>query len=535
MYTDYRNFETWGKKIYEREYPPAVEAKKIEETVSTIHRFAKELSPSHIAEHLKHAMVSPLKEKDIVNAQKSYLAFTEMMEKNPPKPPPKNLIFHIKTKDRTFNHVNDYALYDGDVFYRRRNQVDQDWNVMFVEGYGDTHLVEIYADGANFFGVNNKGTVLYKKILSEYLSIYEIEAMQYPPVKPDKPVFGRSEAHEFTIEYGFIWVRVPGGQWQPFFVDYGWPDYKPMTLNVKNNKLYVTDNFRNVYEFDVSEQSVLHSLEGQRHPYHNHCDYHAFTKDKKINWKKQFLTTPVLGNAVNVIRYHKLKKPQEAIGFAVGHRAAFAAHLADFANSEHPCSPGSEFPGSKKDNFSGVTTIYAVYAGERFIRFADAWLPLGFHKKSAPFIPDKRIDFPSNFDFEGLAASGGMVAMTGTDSNGNRRICFQMADFDSMDINIALPRIDLENVKKEVSIGRAPRAYPEDYRRLSPDKKWTDISLTGIDQSNVNYKEWTLLQTGPGNMAKEFRIATADGVGHFWKSLDNNADWQWRSNTEISR
>lgn len=444
-------------------------------------------------------------------------------------PPPQKLTFSIKTDLQTFNHVNDYVIHNEIIWYRRRHQTEQAWTPMYFDGYPDKKPLKIQADGANLIVIDTANYIHYKKILKETLRIFEIEAQEHGAPDKKHPMLAQNDATDFTIKDGTIWVRFKdkkNSKWQPFYFP-GWPNKLPVSLSMEGTTLTIHDNENQTYLEDVSREILLGKLKGQIFPYRYHYAYSAIAKDSKDNWKDRWFSLPYLNEALlSMYKEKRLKLPENVVDFAISNRGGYCACWEDFAGSEHPSCPGIELPG-EKDNFSPVSGCYAVLEGEHFIRFADPWLPGGFDLKSFPMVPDKKIDLPTDFQFEKLSASASMLFISGRNSRGERRLYCRIADFDTTGMNPFLPYGDLKHESTEKHpIKPELRILP---KHSEDDLLWDSISLAGLEGRNVDFKKTTVLQTGIGNNAKELRIASAEEneQGYYWKSLQENLPWAW--------
>lgn len=70
----------------------------------------------------------------------------------------------IKSRTRTFNHVNEYAIHGGRIWFRPRLDSDRSWEPLHFDG---VYPVEIHADGANLAVLDHQNHLHYKKILDE--------------------------------------------------------------------------------------------------------------------------------------------------------------------------------------------------------------------------------------------------------------------------------------------------------------------------------------------------------------------------------
>ena len=73
----------------------------------------------------------------------------------------------IKTPTRTFNHINDYAIEDGIIYYRKRG-ITEAWKPIFFDGREGDIPEEIDCDGANLIVRDTCRRIHYKKVFIEY-------------------------------------------------------------------------------------------------------------------------------------------------------------------------------------------------------------------------------------------------------------------------------------------------------------------------------------------------------------------------------
>jgi hypothetical protein len=81
--------------------------------------------------------------------------------------PPMNERIEFKTPTRSFNHVNDYAIQDHQLWSRKRNALNSPWREILFDAWNDEYPVEIKADGANLMVLASNRYIHYKKILKE--------------------------------------------------------------------------------------------------------------------------------------------------------------------------------------------------------------------------------------------------------------------------------------------------------------------------------------------------------------------------------
>lgn len=79
-----------------------------------------------------------------------------------------NLKIELKTTNSTFNHVQDFTLYDGKLWYRLRYMPDNAWQEIPLKKLEGAKFQEIKADGANLMVSDSRGLIYYKKVLDEW-------------------------------------------------------------------------------------------------------------------------------------------------------------------------------------------------------------------------------------------------------------------------------------------------------------------------------------------------------------------------------
>ncbi len=276
-----------GKNIQEVEHklvPPK------EEKQTLIGRLHEDIQRIFEPLDLPVALPQNIRQMAIKEKRKSYKEFNHAVH----SPPPKDLTFSFKTDACTFNHVNDYVIHHGVIWYRRRGQTDQDWRVMYLEG--NITPIVIQADGANFIAVDTDGYVHYRKVLKETLRIFEIEAKNFGPPKK-KDIVAKNETHDFAIKevkvekakdtedgkkekiieiHKTVWVRAKGESWKPFHVKC-WPDRSPETLSLEGDIAVITDEAGQTYREGISEKDLKEKFKGQTFPFENHYAYYAET------------------------------------------------------------------------------------------------------------------------------------------------------------------------------------------------------------------------------------------------------------------
>lgn len=82
-------------------------------------------------------------------------------------PPGAGETLSLKSKTRTFNHAQEFAIQDGFLWMRRRNTAAA-WEPIYFDGYGrGKRPAGIDCDGANLIVLDEENTVYYKKVLKE--------------------------------------------------------------------------------------------------------------------------------------------------------------------------------------------------------------------------------------------------------------------------------------------------------------------------------------------------------------------------------
>ena len=85
-----------------------------------------------------------------------------------PSPPEKKPI-ELKSDTQSFNHINDYAINDGKIWFRPHNDLNADWELMYFDQLNkDAPPEQIKADGANLMVKDSNGIIHYKKVMEEW-------------------------------------------------------------------------------------------------------------------------------------------------------------------------------------------------------------------------------------------------------------------------------------------------------------------------------------------------------------------------------
>jgi len=104
--------------------------------------------------------------------QKAENDFWTNFKENKPRSPSRFSHIDIPSQTRAFNHINDYAIESGIIWYRRRVPKDDEpkdeWKPIYFDGGKNRKPVSIDVDGANLLVIDDAGDVHYKKILREY-------------------------------------------------------------------------------------------------------------------------------------------------------------------------------------------------------------------------------------------------------------------------------------------------------------------------------------------------------------------------------
>lgn len=81
--------------------------------------------------------------------------------------PSRGVRIELKTATQSFNHVQDFTLKDGKLWYRQRNDLVCEWQEIPLEDEG-LDIRELKADGANLMLRDVHGRVHYKKVIKEW-------------------------------------------------------------------------------------------------------------------------------------------------------------------------------------------------------------------------------------------------------------------------------------------------------------------------------------------------------------------------------
>jgi len=435
--------------------------------------------------------------------------------------PPHKRSIEIKKCLQTFNHVNDYVIHNGFIWYRERNQIDQDWRPLYFEGFPNREPVNIQADGENLIVIDNHQYVHYKKVLKERLLIFKDEALKSGRPQSNTPIWQENETTRFILKDDFIWVQdknEENAKWLPFYFE-GWPSKRPIDLKIRENSLIITtDDEDATYDLNISPERLQDLLKGLHFPYTNQSYYSAIKKDEKDNWKDRWFSFPYFGlDKLNPHREKRLKIPRHALEnglllsniVAVSNRGGFNRYYENCLNGQHP-------------PYSAVTGIYLYDILDNCIYLADPWLPRGFNKKSFPFIiPDKKIDVPQGMTVKKLCVSASVLLIFGTIDN-QPVLVSRLEDFDTMGINPGLKYAEVEeviNLVDKSNIKPSLRILQDNYRNLTPEELWKPVSLNGLDPEDIDPDTFTIFQTGPGNHARQLHVESRNGSGFYEKSL----------------
>ncbi len=90
--------------------------------------------------------------------------FRRAAQANPPSDSP----IKMKSKTRTFNHVQEFAIEDGILWMRLWRSQDQ-WKPIYFDGFAEGRIpVSLDSDGANLIVLDETNAVHYKKVLKEF-------------------------------------------------------------------------------------------------------------------------------------------------------------------------------------------------------------------------------------------------------------------------------------------------------------------------------------------------------------------------------
>lgn len=83
--------------------------------------------------------------------------------------PPSDDLINMKTQTRSFNHVDDYAIEGGVLWFRKRWGDDREWKPIYLDGWENgVRPIELSVDGANLVVLDQRREVHYKKVAKEY-------------------------------------------------------------------------------------------------------------------------------------------------------------------------------------------------------------------------------------------------------------------------------------------------------------------------------------------------------------------------------
>ncbi len=426
--------------------------------------------------------------------------------------PPKDIIISVKTDQQTFNHLHEYVIYEGFIWYREKDQIEQEWQAMYFDGFPNKHPIKIQADGANLIVLDQKNYIHYKRVINEKLDVFEKNAS-----KAHSPKLARKkilyDSFEFVIKDHFIWIRdhANKGRWQALHFD-GWPHEEPVSLSIADDFLVILTN-KNRYELSLSGENIEKILEGQNFPYSYH--YHCSEVESNLNpeWTEKWFTAPIIHH-FNFAK-KKLKIPEGVIDLAISCRGGRTSYWKDAADVQHPC-------------YIRVDTFYILTESGK-IYYADPWLPHEFSEESYPLVKDKNIELPENFMAQKLCASASVLCVLGEDiEKGVPKMMYRLEDFDTCGINPALPYTSLgriQRIKNKNLINPEIRILKDDYNQLPTSELWINITLEGLENSSLNSETLTIFQTGQGNLAKTLRIETHDQMGYYEKFLSDDSPW----------
>lgn len=294
----------------------------------------------------------------------------------------------------------------------------------------------------------------------------------------------------YAISDGKLWFKPidkPDAKWQLFYYD-GLPKGRnAIEISADGANLAVLDNKRNVHYKKVLDEK-------RKNGQYSYKDITA-----KDNWVDRWFTLPVAEKLFHIFAKKRIRIPDDAQSWAISHRGLYNNYWEDTKKVKHP-------------EFSMVTTLYVLRKNSRYIEYSDPWLPGKFtHKIECPkdpdFIPDK------------FSASGSTLFLRGTktiknaDGTETKKTQYytRIADWDTLGLNPFLKYL------------WGQKAPPEDWA-LQPD-----IPIEGPLASTSD--NFTIMQTGEGNAARELRVEGIDsnGIqGYYHKMIDEKDPNAWK-------
>lgn len=453
----------------------------------------------------------------------------------PKTPPRQDLKIEFQTKTQTYAHGMDFVLTEeGFIWFRERNNQEQDWKVLYFHGFLETTPVEIQADGANFIVIDDRNQLHYKKIMETELRVFEIEAKESkPPKKHSNQVHNASNAFAINKK-GFIWVRSLSEEhpvkWYPFYFE-GWPEKHPVNLELNGDKLTIHCSDGTTYVEDVSEKSLEAKLKGQHFPYEYHFFPVLVNAVAKDNWRPWF-SLPGVSKVFNAVKGKQVKIPKDTVDYAISNRGHATGFVTGAAGEQHRVA-------------IEVTTLYLRREGQNFISFSDPWLlPNDFEEHHQSIIYDKitrrvigfKIEVPTNFQIEKFCASASTLFIHGKNTLTNENELYvRLVDYDTEGINPFLKYgslSDIESIGDKDTIDPDIRFLPDGYKKFSPDQLWTPIPLDGLGQGvleRVDFKQMNIVQTGMGPQARDLFIVgtNAEGEKGYYKKSLSQKDESW--------
>lgn len=430
-------------------------------------------------------------------------------------PPPTNIKIMVKESTRTFNHVADYIIHNGIIWYRRRNCIDEYWKPVYFDGHPKRAPLELYVDGENLMVLVKVGEeyyLHYKKVLEEKLQIFTDDAKKHKPSRIRRHMSIKNDEFEFTMNGNFIWIRslledTTPRRWTPLWHE-GWPHSTIINISSCDDFLEVWTDDDRMYKINVSREYIDNTLRKYEFPYTYHYHYSATTTNEIDNWSDRWFTFPYFWlYKMNPKKEKRLKVPYGCL-LAMSNRGKFNQYYEDELGGQHAA-------------YSAVTGVYIVLNNRIYL--ADPWLPRQFNKKSFPLImPDKYIDPPEGVIIKKLAVSASFLVIYCVDEYGNEYLLCIFKDFDNMGINPGLKYTEVSKAIGRKDIKPEVRVLKDNYRDVTPEQSWNEISMDDIRTEDVDFNTLTVLQTGKGNYARTIRIQTKDLSGYYENIIIDN-------------
>ncbi len=199
-----------------------------------------------------------------------------------------------------------------------------------------------------------------------------------------------------------------------------------------------------------------------------------------LDWTDRWLSIPIIGRIIGLLRGHQLKLPEDCQAFAISQKGPETGYYTDLSGKRQP-----EF-------LVGVTTLYTLSSNGR-IFFADPWLANEFRNE---------ITAPEDGQFvaESMAAAASTIFLYRQDKDGTPCMYTRFADFDSLGSNPLLPA----SYDEDNTVSLVRRLPAEDWL------KQPEIELKGQTQLTTKI---AIIQTGRGQQNRQLRVEGTNAKG----------------------